>query len=397
MLNICFLGKSKIEYNGESLQDKLGSKAIALICLLALKENGYLSREKIVGYLWPDSNIEAARYNLRYNLWLIKKNIGSDEYGNSFLNVDNEFCCINKKYDFKCDILEVMKFKPSDNDSVEGLLKLKRLFRGDLLEGCFFKKCEEFNDVILFERINFERYKVKILKRLIDLYENEDLFDSVIEVIKEILEIEPYDEEMVLKLMDTYVKCGKRVAAITYYNNYSNGLAGSLGISPSNELKKKYNEIKALANKDLCYDRIDEYKNISGSDKKVDRMGFVIYSDCLKYIEYFWIADVLDKLVKLDKEEIFSCLNNKELWDLGYIQFSVLKFCSEQPDIIQGYRREVIDVCIVNAFIKLLKHICERQNLTIIIKNSSNLDNISANVLAYLKRLQINELKLMEE
>ena len=121
MLNISFLGKSKFEYDGKGLEDQLGNKAVALICLLILNDKRYLSREKIVGYLWPDSNIEAAKYNLRYNLWLIKKNICEDANGNLFLRVDNDCCCINKKYEFECDILDIVNFKPSKEDTVESI------------------------------------------------------------------------------------------------------------------------------------------------------------------------------------------------------------------------------------------------------------------------------------
>ncbi len=234
MLNISFLGKSKIDYNGNGLEDQLGNKAIALICLLILNEKRYLSREKIVGYLWPDSNIEAAKYNLRYNLWLIKKNIGEDAKNQLFLKVDNDCCCINREYEFECDVLNIMNFRPSQQDSVESILNFKKLFRGDLLEGCYFNKCDEFNDFIIYERINFEQRKVKILKRLVELYENENKYDNCIDIICEILEIDPYDEYMVLKLLDIYVKVGKRAAAITYFNNFSNKLACSLGIAPSN-------------------------------------------------------------------------------------------------------------------------------------------------------------------
>ena len=100
MLNLSFFGKSKVEYNGKEIGDRLGNKAIALICLLVLNERRYLSREKIIGYLWPDSNTDAAKYNLRYNLWLIKKNILEDKNNNSFLKVDTECCGINSKYEF---------------------------------------------------------------------------------------------------------------------------------------------------------------------------------------------------------------------------------------------------------------------------------------------------------
>lgn len=397
MLDICFLGKSRIEYNGKLLEDQLGSKAIALICLLVLKDNGYLSREKIVGYLWPDSNIEAARYNLRYNLWLIKKNIGADEHGNFFLRVDNEFFCINKDYEFTCDITEIMKFKPGKDDSIEDILKLKRLFRGDLLEGFYFKKCEEFNDIIIFERISFEQHKVKILKRLAELYENSENYDSCIDIINEILEIEPYDEEMVLKLMDIYTRCGKRIAAITYYNNYSNGLAGSLGISPSEKLKNKYNEIRALDRYNSGEKNTDRKECCKYSNERCNQTKVKIVSDCMKNIEYFWISDVLDKLIKVVDPDVIKCLSKKELLDLGYIQSNILKFCNEQWDLLQEYKREVLDVCIINAFIKLLNNICNKQNLVITILNSKNMDEVSSGVLEYIIRLQIEGLTLIEK
>ena len=47
MLNLSFFGKSKVEYNGKEIGDRLGNKAIALICLLVLNERRYLSRRKL--------------------------------------------------------------------------------------------------------------------------------------------------------------------------------------------------------------------------------------------------------------------------------------------------------------------------------------------------------------
>lgn len=399
MLNIYFLGKSKIEYQGKGIEDQLGNKAIALICLLVLNEKRYLSRDKIVGYLWPDSSIEAARYNLRYNLWLIKKNIGEDENCNPFLRVDNDCCSINKDYEFKCDIYDIMKFKPNQKDSVDSIIKLKQLFRGDLLEGCYFNKCDEFNDLIIFERINFEQRKVKILKRLVELYEKDDNYNDSLEIINEVLEIEPYDEDMVLKILDIYVKCGKRVSAITYYNNFSNLLAGSLGISPSNKLRDKYNEIRLTLSDSYAKRETDDndkvYSKSSFNNKNYPALKIV--TDCMKNVEYFWISDVIGKLVAVIDGEYINQLSEKELLDLGYIQSDILSYCSEKENLVYEYKREVMSVCIINAFIKLLNNICQNQNLTIIILNSSDMDEVSANVLKYLRRTQIEGLNIVEE
>lgn len=399
MLSICFLGKSRLEYDGKKFEDQFGNKVIALICLLVLNEKRYLSREKIEGYLWPESNEEAARYNLRYNLWFIKKNIDVDKKGHPFLRVDKDCCGINMEYEFECDILDVMKFKPSQEDSIESIIKLKKLFRGDLLEGCYFNKCDEFNELIIFERINFEQRKVKILKRLVELYENENNYDACIEIINEILEIEPYDEKMVLKILDIYIKCGKRGTAITYYNNFSYGLAGSLGISPSNELRNKYNEIR-LTSSDCNSDNDMEMDGticVKVPNERKSHLDVKIISNCMKNVEYFWIADVVRKILAVIDADCINQLSKRELLDLGYVQSDILSFCNEQWDLVQEYKREVMSVCIINSFIKLLTYICHKQNLTIIIINSCDIDEISDNVLKYLKRIQIEGLNLVEE
>jgi len=396
MLNIYFLGKSRFEYDGIEFGDKLGNKTIALICLLVLNEKRYLSREKIIGYLWPDSNAEAAKYNLRYNLWLIKKNIEPDKNGQQFLCVDNDCCSINKDYEFKCDIFDILNFKPSSSDTIDRMLKLKQLFRGDLLEGCYFNKCDELNELIIFERINFEQRKVKVLKRLVELYENENNYDSCIEIINEILEIEPYDEEMVLKILDIYIKCGKQVAAITYYNNFSNLLAGSLGISPSYELRNKYKEIR-LTLSDCNDDLSSEDKHSRVSDKKNIHSEIKILSDCIKNIDYFWMSNVVGEITTAVDKSHINKLSKREILDLGYIQSDILNCLDEELDFYTEYNREVTGVSIVNAFIKLLTQVSHKQSITIVILNSEDMDEVSSNVLKYLVRNKIDGLNLIEE
>lgn len=396
MLNIYFLGKSRFEYDGIEFGDKLGNKTIALICLLVLNEKRYLSREKIIGYLWPDSNAEAAKYNLRYNLWLIKKNIEPDKNGQQFLCVDNDCCSINKDYEFKCDIFDILNFKPSSSDTIDRMLKLKQLFRGDLLEGCYFNKCDELNELIIFERINFEQRKVKVLKRLVELYENENNYDSCIEIINEILEIEPYDEEMVLKILDIYIKCGKQVAAITYYNNFSNLLAGSLGISPSYELRNKYKEIR-LTLSDCNDDLSSEDKHSRVSDKKNIHSEIKILSDCIKNIDYFWMSSVVGEITTAVDKSHINKLSKREILDLGYIQSDILNCLDEELDFYTEYKREVTGVSIVNAFIKLLTQVSHKQSITIVILNSEDMDEVSSNVLKYLVRNKIDGLNLIEE
>ena len=108
------------------------------------------------------------------------------------------------------------------------------------------------------------------------------------EVLKEILDIEPYDEDMALMMIRLYVRSGKRSKAIIYYNTFRNRLAGGLGIEPSEKLRKAYEEIKAasaeLSEKDVAGRMSRKEKSRQrtikkGKESRMKSMSFLTASD----------------------------------------------------------------------------------------------------------------------
>lgn len=375
MLNLYFLGKTRIEYNGKSISDNFRNKTIALICLLVLNHHKYLSREKILDYLWPDSSEEAAKNNLRYNLWLIKKSIGPNPDGEEFLIVNKEYCGINKKYIFQCDILEIMNFKFQQTESIENLLRLKRMFTGEFFEGYYYNNCEDFNEIIIFQRTRFENYKVQILKKLEIMYEEKNSIEECLNTIKEILDIEPYDEDSAAKILDLYLNTGNRSSGIVFYNSFRDRLVNRLGIQPSDKLRRKYEELKKSEEKVL---QLKDFKERN------------LHTICVKDIPYFWMSDVVGKLFEQEDLDCTNRINENMLWALGYIQPAILKksysFTNE----------EIPSVQIVNAFIKLMQDVCKDFTLSITIQSLEAMDAISAGALQYLKYSNINALRITE-
>ncbi|WP_205666559.1 AfsR/SARP family transcriptional regulator [Aminipila luticellarii] len=375
MLNLYFLGRARIEYNGKSVVENFRNKTIALICLLIINQDKYLSRERILGYLWPDSSEEAAKNNLRYNLWLIKKNIGKSESNEEFLFIDKELCGVNAEYDFQCDILDIMNFKPQQSDSIERLLKLKNMFEGEFLEGCYYNNCEDFNEVIIFQRTRLENFKVQILKRLTELYEKESKMEECLNVLEEILDIDPYDEEVALKIIILYMKIGKRGAGVLFYNSFRDRLASRLGIQPSEKLRNKFAELKQ-----------SQGSECQPQEPKVIQIQTI----CIKDIQYFWMADVVGKLVGQKRVMCEKVLNENMINALGYIQPAVFN------DVQTEKNMEIPDVQIVNAFIHLILNICEEHKLEIFITEMENMDSVSVGVLKYLKNSGISKLSIHE-
>ena len=74
-----------------------------------------------------------------YNLWKMKNLIPADPKGQNFILITKDSCRVNKKYRFQCDRLCIDSFDPHKQKSVEELLQLKELFKGDFLEGFYMK------------------------------------------------------------------------------------------------------------------------------------------------------------------------------------------------------------------------------------------------------------------
>ncbi len=385
MLSISMLGQVNISYNGVSIADKLSTKLVAMICLLVLNSHREMSRDRLSAYLWPDSDEEAARYNMRYNLWKVKKLIPLDAKGQSFILISKDSCRINNKYKFQCDKLSIDSFDAHAEKPVEELLKLKELFKGDFLEGFYLKNCNEFNEIILFERVVCQTKQIEVMKKLVQLYEEEDRNEEELHVLHEMTVMEPYNENFACRILSIYKKTGNRAAAINYYREFESKLRRELNIAPNNDLKLLYREVT----EDSC-GMGDGYTNRRITEKK----KLVIKSRCMKDIDYFWAAEVVGALLKNADQKYLMELNANYILDLSYIQNELL-LCYEKGGS-KEHREigQVPAVRIVNAFLKFLSHASAIYKLDIHIDNFSEMDCASAVILKHIEACAFDSIKI---
>lgn len=371
MLKIRFLGKFYFEKDGRDITAAINNKTAAIVALLLIQKNKTMSREKIISYLWPDSSEDAARYNLRYNLWLLKKVINADEDENEFLLITKDYCSINAEYNYICDIVDIISLKLNEEKSIQRLEYYFALFNGDFFEGCYFSNCEEFNEIIIFQRNYFEKKKLSIINYLARQYYSKGLLSQCIEALNTSLSIDPYDEKNGVLMLDAYIKANNRGAAVKFYNTMVNRLACDLNIEPSEILKKKFIEIEDQE---------------SSGQSQTDSNKISILSYCIKEIPCFWMSEVIDKILIDSSFDIEKYLNRDDISDLAYIQAN-LGECKFSPSVAR----------VANSFIKLIKLICLDNNLEIIIINSSLLDEISKGVVKHLKEIQLKNLNIIED
>ena len=355
MLDIKFLGKVTIEYDGLDITDKFSAKTKALLSLLILNKDKSLNREKIISYLWPDSSEDSGRFNLRFNLWQLRNIIGLDENGNNFLHTGRSHCSINANYRYNCDIIDIKTFNLKENVTIKKLEELRKKFNGEFFEGFYFKNCNDFNESI-------------ILLKLVSLYEIEKNYEKCNEILKELINIEPYDEEIALRILEIYEKNGKRSSAILFYEDFKKKFMTFLGIQPSEELEKKYLEIKS---KDISKEKIDNKNKLTFKNKN----ELLLETHCVGEIEYYWTNNLLDKI--LEKINIGDYLNEKEIKNLGYINTNLF---TDTLLLIPPKVR------IINILLKLLEKLSDEYNLIIKIIHIEKIDIISKIFLEEVKR-----------
>ena len=372
MLKLRFLGKVNIEQDHTDITEKFSGKALILLCILFLNHGKPVYRERILSYLWPDSSEEAARYNLRYNIWLIRKIIKTDSMGNELLQVDRISIMVNDSFDYHCDIVEIFSLDCSNGCDYVKLESTIQEFTGDFMEGFYFKNCSYANEMILMERNHLEEIRVKLMMKLVNFYEENLHWHKCITILKELIKIEPYDEDIAFRIMEIYEKSGKFSSAIIFYNSFQGRLLSVLGVRPSPSLVKKYHELKAI-------DIMDNNSAKRDKDTAEAKNTVKINVEAISVVPWFSLVSLLSSIVKSYPDLVGKALSEQEIYTISllcpmaFVATTEISSASPIPEVMA-----------VNALIRLLSHIKKEMQVTVIC-NLSAVDENSAAVLRYLE------------
>lgn len=384
ILSINTLGKITMKFDGEYIESQLSHKAIALICYLIANSEKKISRDKLARMLWTDSNEESSRYNLRYSLWSIRRIIHHDKNGEEFIISEKDSCYINKRYDFFCDIFFLKSYEGKADITLKELLNLKEYFSGEFLEGLYINKASEFNDFILFERIVFQNKKIDILKKILNKYESQNQYVECVEIIKEMLAIDLYNEDFACKLINTYNSLGNIAGAIAFYQSFEKSLRKNLNISPSRELKMLYST--------MITDNQNVEKTASNINIDMHKKHLHINTFCLKEVPFFWISDMVGKILNEYKPRKELILETNYIADLAFIQNKILILSKEKIEI----RETVPTVRIINALLEFLKSMQEFYFISIRIRNFQDIDPISKDTLNYIENSSMEGIEIIK-
>lgn len=170
-LFIQMFGSAGFFVSGKPVTTRLSAKSLAILVFLICHEQRRVTREKLASMFWAES-YDTATYNLRYNLWNIKKVIPPDENGAEFLITSKDFCGINPAYRYTSDLtrLEQLLEIHDEDAPADILLEINEILSREFLEDFYIRDSDEFNDWLLFERTRYQKLSQQNLEQLYDSY-----------------------------------------------------------------------------------------------------------------------------------------------------------------------------------------------------------------------------------
>ncbi len=219
--------------HGCPLVQKRSRKEAWLLALLVLYAPAPLERSRLAGTLWPDATDEAALYNLRRNLVLLRGALGA-EAGRLLSPTPRTIRLDLDGAD--CDLTAFDEaVRTGDPASLQAATAL---YHGPLLLGCL----EEWAQP---EREARERAALKALETLAAEARKKKHLEEAAGHLRRMLEIDPLCETACRALMETLAGQSCHAAALETYRAFRRRLRGELNAEPDPQTALLYRSLRA--------------------------------------------------------------------------------------------------------------------------------------------------------
>lgn len=204
----------------------------SLLAFLLLRDKLPIKRERLGGLLYGELPESKVRRRISDYIWLIKKHLPG------FPIISNvEYIDLDKSSIW----LDLEAFREDINQSEVGQTEsFLELYKGELLP-------ELYDDWVFVERERWRSYYLMALREHIGKLLAFKKFESAISNAERLLREEPYDEATVRLLMQTYIKVGRRGAALAAYEKYYLLSTEQFGLEPDARTKQIYKALKLQA------------------------------------------------------------------------------------------------------------------------------------------------------
>ena len=196
-------------------------KQVALLAYLTLS-GGLRHRDELLGVFWPETSQARGRRALSQALYRLRRSLGEDvvvSHGSEEVEINSARLW--------CDAIEFER-RLAEGSRADAL----DLYRGDLLGGLHLDDAPEFETWLFDERERLQGRALEAARRLaVELEARGEAVEAAY-WLRRALRWEPYDEELVRRLLTFLANLGDRAGVIREYEAFARRYAEELGLEP---------------------------------------------------------------------------------------------------------------------------------------------------------------------
>lgn len=248
-LKLFFFGPGQVLLAPDTEAKIQSRKEFALLAYLALERDRAISRESILGLLWPELGQDAARNNLRVALARLRNAIHhaerplihSDRHTLRFDDTQPDGKDASWLDVAEFDRLLALVDSHEHADPIQcrtclaDMVRAADLYGGEFLHGFHLDECEAFDHWLLVQRERYHMQAMALLSRLEAAQCEKQDWKAAEKTARQRLALDTLDESAHRSLMQIFALSGLRNAALAHYDICVRLLDEELGVGPDDE------------------------------------------------------------------------------------------------------------------------------------------------------------------
>jgi len=198
---------------------------VALLALLAASSAERLSRDKLLAFLWPESDADRGRNLLNVATYVLRGALGED----ALISAGDELR-LNADV-IRSDVAELGAALASGDNA-----RAVELYRGPFLDGFFLPDAPDFERWVDAERQRLAGRYHKALEDLAEEAEREGAFARAVDCWKVRAARDPYDSRVAVRLMQALDASGNRAGALQHASVHQRLLQEEFDMVPPPEI-----------------------------------------------------------------------------------------------------------------------------------------------------------------
>jgi DNA-binding SARP family transcriptional activator len=232
----CFGGLRLDHDSGLLSGAALRQRSLALLAFVASRREQGMSRDKVLGYFWPETDTNHARNNLKQTLFIMRRSLGDEVLtsSGSFLRINTTLLAVDS-WEFEGAL---------DRGSLMGAVAY---YQGPFLDGLYISSLPEFGRWVESERERLARRYQETLENLAARSANIGDTHGAVMWWRRVVEHDPLSSRTALGMMQALIADGDRIGALEYADVHEGLLRAELGVDPDTGERTFVKQLRQIA------------------------------------------------------------------------------------------------------------------------------------------------------